>query len=265
MQWFILSPHPPYQEDLLSGAFNLAFYFLHLASRTALPFGSPPTFLDAFSQSLLSIPLYSSKVMVTQSSILGPLVTSIDTHYLKDLIQIYGVKLPNLYLQSRYLSWNAAIIYLTSYSIVPLRCPKGIFKLTLSKPNTQFPFPRLAFPISVSGNTILCSIQVKIIGVLLDSSLTRPPFNWSAKPIGSVFKKNWFLTAWSKTYHLSPALVNWCSSLHLCPATVYYSQVVRVILFTCTSDVTPLLKISHFTQRSKAAHFHGLMWPYNAF
>lgn len=185
MQWFILSPHPPYQEDLPSGTFNLAFYFLLLASRTALPFGSPPTFLDAFPQSLLPVPLYSSKVMVTQSSILGPLIISIYIHYLKDLTQIYGVKLPNLYLQSRYLSCNAAIIYLTSYSVFPLRCPKCIFKLTLSKPNTQFPFPRLAFPISVSGNTILCSIQVKIIGVLLDSSLTCPP------PIQLISKTYW--------------------------------------------------------------------------
>lgn len=35
-----------------------------------------------------------------QTSVLGPLIIFIYIHYLKDLDQIYGVKLPNLYLQS---------------------------------------------------------------------------------------------------------------------------------------------------------------------
>ena len=38
--------------------------------------------------------------IVIQSSVLGPLIIFIYIHYLKDLNQIYAVKLPNLYLQS---------------------------------------------------------------------------------------------------------------------------------------------------------------------
>ena len=110
--------------------------------------------------------------IVIQSSVLGPLTIFIYIHYLKDLNQIYGVKLPNLYLQSisPSLSWIAAKFYLTAYSVFPLNVQKLIF----SKPNTKFPLLRLTFPISVNNNSILCNIQIKITGVLLDFFLLCP-------------------------------------------------------------------------------------------
>lgn len=52
----ILRPYLPYQEDLLLEAFNLAFYFLLLALKIALPHGSSPISLDAFSVSFANSP-----------------------------------------------------------------------------------------------------------------------------------------------------------------------------------------------------------------
>lgn len=105
--------------------------------------------------------------------------------------------------------------------------PLNVQKLVFSKPNTKFPLLRLTFPISVNNNSILCNIQIKITESSW-ISFYYAPIQLTEKLIAPIFKKLTFTS--SHPSHVISHLLNWCSSLRLCPATVYYSQIVRVIL-----------------------------------